>query len=519
MMAFVSPFAPGFQAINRNHIHRLTTPSKSKHQLGHQRINATATVPNPIPTPAPSSSTNTPSVSLVSLGCPKNVTDAEVMLGDLASQGIKVQTADDATADIIVVNTCGFVEDAKRESLNAILSASQAKQNGSAKGVIVTGCLAQRYADTLAEELPEVDAVVGFEHYHELAERVSRLANSGSNINASATTDDRVRVGITDVPFRPEHERVRLGPRHSVYVRLAEGCSHSCSFCAIPGQFRGGFRSKPWSALTKEIDHLVANGARELVMIAEDTNQYGMDFAKRDDKRLSHLLHHVAQNVPNVDWVRLLYCYPSYFTEELIDAMAQLDVVCKYVDMPLQHISNRVLKRMNRPGRTHTEALLKRLRDGIPGLILRTTFITGFPGETEEDHRELVEFIKASRFNHAGFFVYSEEEGTPAASFEEQVPIEVREYRRDELTSIQQQIQEGLAMEKIGSVVDVMVDRIEDGHSIGRTRGDAPEIDSNVHILQRIQPGTILPVRILGTSSFDLFGEPVEAEDSVQLEG
>lgn len=453
-----------------------------------------------------------PSVSLVSLGCPKNITDAEVMLGDLASQGVSVNPSD-VPSDVVIINTCGFVEDAKRESLEAVLSAAREKSAGNTKAVIVTGCLAQRYADTLAKELPEVDAVVGFEHYDELASRVKNLADRGSVLTTAGELHDkksaRVRVGTADVPFRPEHERFRLGPKHTVYVRLAEGCSHACTFCAIPGQFRGAFRSKPWSALTTEINHLASKGAQELVLIAEDTNQYGMDFGDSDPRRLSDLLNHVSTNVPNVRWIRLLYCYPSYFTDDLIDAIANLDVVCKYVDIPLQHISDRVLKRMNRPGRKHTEALLQKLRDRIPNLALRTSFITGFPGETEEEHQELVEFIKASRFNHAGFFTYSEEEGTPAASFENQVPMEVREYRRDELTSVQQDIQEELAVEKIGQVVDVIIDRIDGGHSVGRTRNDAPEIDAQVHILQKIEPGTILPVRILGTSLFDLYGEPV----------
>lgn len=455
---------------------------------------STATVPSPAP-----------SVSLVSLGCPKNVTDAEVMLGDLSKHGIRVAPAG-SPSDVVVVNTCGFVEDAKRESIDAILSATRGKHTGAVKGVIVTGCLAQRYADMLADELPEVDAVVGFEHYDELAARVSKLAGAGHQ------PSERVKVGITDVPFRPEHERFRLGPKHSVYVRLAEGCSHSCTFCAIPGQFRGSFRSKAWEPLTEEIHALTRAGAKELTFIAEDTNQYGMDFPSHETRRLSHLLHYVADNVPDVKWLRLLYCYPSYFTEELIQAIANLDVVCKYIDMPLQHISDRVLKRMNRPGKRHTMKLLARLKEGIPGLALRSTFITGFPGETEEDHRELVNFIKEYRFSHAGFFIYSEEEGTPAANFEDQIPMAVRQYRCDELTSIQQQIQEELATEKIGQVLQVMVDRVEDGHSIGRCRFDAPEIDGCVHILQRIEPGTLLNVRILGTSSFDLYGEPVEEE-------
>lgn len=456
----------------------------------------------PLPNPSPSTS-KSPSVSLVSLGCPKNVTDAEVLLGDLSNHGIQI-TKSPESSDIIVVNTCAFVEEAKRESIDAILQATRHKHNGHTKGVVVTGCLAQRYADILADELPEIDAVVGFEHYNQLAKRVNDIVNGHQSVE-----DNRVAVGKADVPFRPEHRRVRLGPTHSVYVRLAEGCSHSCTFCAIPGQFRGQFRSKKWDDLTEEIQILTRNGAKELTLIAEDTNQYGMDFGHNDSRRLSHLLHFIADQVHNVEWVRLLYCYPSYFSEQLIQAIANLDVVCKYIDMPLQHISDNVLRRMNRPGRKHTETLIGRLRDGIPGLALRTTFICGFPGETEEDHQQLVEFVKNSRFSHAGFFVYSEEEGTPAADFNDQVPLEVRQYRCDELSSIQQQIQEELALERVGSVLEVMVDRIEDGHSIGRCRFDAPEIDGSVHILQKIQPGTILKVRILGTSSFDLYGEPV----------
>lgn len=457
----------------------------------------------------PSSS---PTVSLVSLGCPKNVTDAEVMLGDLSSQGVDIKSSDFAS-DVIIINTCGFVEDAKRESLDAILSAAKEKRTGKTKGVIVTGCLAQRYADVLAEELPEVDAVVGFEHYDEIANRVKHLASaSRPAINSISATSDgvfnRVSVGSSTVPFRPEHERFRLGPQHTVYVRLAEGCSHQCTFCAIPGQFRGTFRSKSWSVISSEIDHLASKGAVELVFVAEDTNQYGTDFGNTDPRRLSDLLHYVAKQVNQVRWVRLLYCYPSYFTDELIDAIAKLDIVCKYIDIPLQHISDNVLRRMNRPGRSHTEALLQKLRHRIPNLTLRSTFITGFPGETEEDHRQLVEFIKNSRFDHAGFFVYSEEEGTPAASFDNQVPMDVRLNRKDELTSIQQKIQKELAAEKIGQTLEVIIDKIEEGHSIGRTRGDAPEIDAQVHILQQIEPGTILPVRILGTSLFDLYAEP-----------
>lgn len=537
-MAFVNAIPLQVSRFHAASILTETTPVSFNRRRHH--VTATATVPtstSPSPAPLHSLADNKNlkppiKVSLVSLGCPKNVTDAEVMLGDLSAHGIQIlpprtgnqyqedefsdeQQSQQEDADVIVINTCGFVEDAKRESVEAILSAARQKQTNNTKGIIVTGCLAQRYADTLAKELPEVDAVVGFEHYHEIPSHINSLVNSFTSTDGKKE-ESIVRVGKTSVPFRPEHERIRLGPKHSVYIRLAEGCSHSCTFCAIPGQFRGEFRSKSWDVLTSEIKHLTSDGkVKELVLIAEDTNQYGMDFKNPSDysHRLSDLLHHISTNHSNsVSWVRLLYCYPSYFTNSLIEAISKLDIVCKYIDIPLQHINDSVLRRMNRPSRSHTLSLLNKLREKIPGLVLRTTFITGFPGETDEEHRELVEFIKEQKFDHAGFFAYSEEEGTPAAEMSDQVPMEVREYRRDELTSVQQNIQEERATGMIGNVIDVLIDKIEDGHSIGRTAGDAPDIDSTVHILQQLPVGEFAKVRILGTSSFDLYGEPVTTD-------
>ncbi|KAJ8908937.1 hypothetical protein NDN08_005637 [Rhodosorus marinus] len=438
------------------------------------------------------------SVSLVPLGCPKNTVDAEVMLGDLEQQGISVLD-DESSADVIIVNTCGFIEDAKRESIEAILAAAELKQGSGAKGVVVTGCLAQRYASQLAEELPEVDAVVGFEGYKSLGEKVRKIALNGKKRSSST-----VEVGKATVPFRPEWGRRRLAPKHTAYMRVAEGCDHACSFCAIPS-FRGKFRSKQWDQVVEEARLLASKGAVELNLIAEDTNQYGIDF-KGDSRRLSDLLYELA-DIEGIQWIRLLYCYPSYFTDELIDAIANIDKVVKYIDIPLQHISDPVLKRMNRPGAKHTKRLLNRLRDRIPEVEFRSTFITGFPGETQQDHEELVNFVKDFRFHRGGFFTYSEEDGTPAASLDRQIPEEIKMARRDELTSLQQDIQAEFADEKIGKVIDVLVDRIEDGHAVGRARFDAPEIDCIVHLLQDVPPGLVVKARVVESDLFDLLAD------------
>ncbi len=428
------------------------------------------------------------SVSVKSLGCPKNVTDAEVFLGDLESHGYRVVPEDDPNTDVVLVNTCGFVEDAKRESLAAIMEAAE-----SGRRVVVTGCMAQRYAEQL--DIPEISAVVGFEHYSELPQRLATLG------------DGKVAVGGATVPFRDERRRVRLGRPHSAYVRLAEGCDHACTFCSIPS-FRGEFRSKPWDSALAEMRTLAARGAKELVLVAEDTNQYGTDFGASDSRRLAHLLRAADGIVP---WIRLLYCYPSYFDDALISAIAECRSVCKYIDMPLQHIAENVLRKMKRPGRAHTERLLAKLKQAIPGLALRTTFITGFPGETDQDHKELVEFVRAQRFRRAGFFKYSQEEGTPAADMSEMVDEEVKQRRWDELVSVQQEIEEQYARSMDGEIVDVLIDGVDfDGVCVGRTTADAPEIDGVVHVLQKHPAGTLIRARVLGENSLDLYAETVE---------
>ncbi|MEW5302295.1 MAG: hypothetical protein WDW36_005096 [Sanguina aurantia] len=502
---------------------------------------------------------NKKKVAIVSLGCPKNVVDGEVMLGDLHWAGYEV-TEDHASADAIIVNTCAFVEDAKSESLEAIIAAASLNEDGKARKVIVTGCLAQRYNTQLAEDLPEVDLVLGFENYGSLVQNLdvslglpngqaqrafatlggedsaadAKAAGSSSSGGSSGSSSlpgyqhqgenfttsgiSRVQVGSATVDFRPEWNRFRLTPKHTAYLRVAEGCNHACTFCAIPG-FRGKFRSKPWQAVLDEAKFLVASGVRELNLIAEDTNQYGQD--RRDGKGLAELMAEISK-LEGLDWIRILYAYPSYFTEELVNEIATNPKVCKYLDMPLQHVSNLTLLSMNRPPAAHTRSLLTKLRARIPSLALRTTFISGFPGESEEQHRELVDFCKEFKFERMGVFAYSEEQGTPASEFPSQVPQKLRNRRRDELISLQQRIGETFAASLIGTEMDVLVDGWSDdgpegGSLVGRTQWDAPDVDPLVFLsdaavgsgIPALEIGQMRRCKIIGNSLFDLEAVPI----------
>ena len=479
-------------------------------------------------------------VSLVGLGCPKNVVDAEVMLGDMRKNGYDV-TENHEDADAIIINSCGFIDDAKSESVEAILEAS--KLSGGKKKIVVTGCLAQRYGEDLQKELPEVDLIVGFENYGMLPSLVeeslrerddeSRIVSpfdpasqkrSGSATGTMSkniiTNDDLVLpkkktlVGGNSPPFRSEIDRVRITPKHSAYLRVAEGCDHKCTFCAIPS-FRGKFRSKKLEPIVDEAKALGQLGAKELCLIAEDTNQWGMDLRAQDGRGLAELLETLAE-VDGIEWIRILYAYPSYFSDELITAIADVPQVCKYIDIPLQHITNLSLLRMNRPPRQHAEDLLYKLRDRIPGLALRTTFISGFPGETEEEHEELMQFCREFKFERLGAFAYSEEDGTPAAEYPDQVPDDLRALRRDQLVAQQQEISESFAQSRIGQTLDVLIDSFDEDMNawVGRTSLEAPDIDPVVFVseeekeerelVQRIEPGQMRKCKIVGSSLFDL---------------
>eukprot|EP00466_Bigelowiella_natans_P019911 jgi/Bigna1/57266/fgenesh1_pm.8_\ len=419
------------------------------------------------------------SVALVALGCPKNTVDAEVMLGDLQRRGYTIEREPD-NADVVIVNTCAFIEEAKQESIDAVLEAGKLKEGRNARALLITGCLAQRYADELATALPEVDAVVGFESYGEIPTKIQEIltANSPDTVRQA-----QVSVGLPTVPFRDESDRVRIGPTHYAYLRVAEGCDHNCTFCAIPG-FRGKFRSKGFDTLVEEARQLVALGAKELNLIAEDTNQWGTDFGAKDSRRLPELLEALSE-IEGLKWIRLLYCYPSYFNDKLIDSIARLDKVVKYIDIPLQHSSSDVLARMQRPLEGHTSKLLQQLQDRIPDLVLRTTFISGFPGETEGDYEHLRKFSRSFGFQRGGVFSYSEEDGTPAAMMEDQIPQEVRAQRQMRLQRSKCHI----------------------SPQIGRSYADAPDIDNQVKITDVIvpfDPGMLVKCKIVDVDGLDL---------------
>jgi len=475
-------------------------------------------------------------VGLISLGCPKNLIDSEVMLGKVAgadADGAGVAIVGDANhADIMVVNTCAFVEAAKRESLAAILEMLELKKRGVIKGVVVTGCMAQRYPDELKAEVPDVDAIVGVTAEDEVADLVPQIARAHDHAHrhdhapargkgpkklpmartaAADGTPEGPRVVIRDPsrPFGAEVGRLRLTPRHYGYLRVAEGCDHACTFCAIPG-FRGRFRSKPEQAILDEARELAQDGAKELCLIAEDTNQYGQD--RRDGTNLALLLEKLAKT-DGVEWLRILYAYPAYFPETLVKVIANTPQVVKYLDIPLQHIADPVLRRMNRPGKKKTVELLERLRKGIPGLALRTTFIVGFPGETDQDFEELLSFVKEFGFDRLGAFPFSEEDGTPAGTMEGQLPQSVREERRDRIMAAQQEIAFARNQAKVGSTVRAIVDEPEGkGRAVARTEHDAPEIDGELRLYQKgriFVPGELLNVRVVKAVGYDLEGAPV----------
>jgi len=472
-------------------------------------------------------------VGLISLGCPKNLVDSERMLGQVTSDGAVLAPVEEA--DIVVVNTCGFVEAAKQESIGHILEMLERKRRGQLQRVVVTGCLAQRYANDLRTELPEVDALVGVTREDEVSGLIRELQKkpgpkklpmapaepapqggaggeaSAARRGAPALPGPRVLVADPTRPFEAETGRLRLTPAHYAYLRVAEGCDHACTFCAIPS-FRGRFRSKPIEAILEEARELALDGAVELCLIAEDTNQYGHD--RRDGASLSRLLRRLDE-VPGVRWLRILYAYPAYFPDELIDTIAELEKVVPYIDIPLQHIADPVLRAMRRPSRAQTEALLAKLRDRIPRLTLRTTMITGFPGETATDHEELVRFVRDFRFERLGAFAYSQEDGTDAATLAGQLPPEVREARRAEVLAVQQEVAFERNRSLVGQTVRAIVDAVEaPGRAIGRTEGDAPDVDGSIRLYQpgfEFQPGQILSAEVQAASGYDLEAAPIAA--------
>lgn len=437
-------------------------------------------------------------VGMVSLGCPKNQMDAELMLARLRDAGYEI-TAESGLADVVVVNTCGFIEDAKKEAIDNILEFAQLKKEGQIRGIVVTGCLAQRYQDELARELPECDGVLGLGANADIVEAVDTVLSGGKAVSFP----DRCRW-VLDGP------RLLTTPSFFAYMRIADGCNNRCAYCAIP-LIRGDLRSREMDALVREAEGLAAQGVRELVLVAQDTTMYGQDLAGRS--LLPELLERLCA-VDGLRWIRLLYCYPEHITDELLSVMRRQPKVLRYLDVPLQHCSGRVLRAMNRPGdRESLTALFGRIREALPGVVLRTTILVGFPGETEADFEELCAFIKELRFERLGCFAFSSEEGTPAASMPGQIPETVKSRRRGIVMQTQERIADAYNQAQLGKTLDVLVESFDRYAEcwFGRSAADAPDIDGKVFFTTktRVAPGDLIRVRITDCLDWDLLGERV----------
>ncbi len=455
-------------------------------------------------------------IGLVSLGCPKNLVDGEVMLG-LAEQAGHEITSDAAAADVLVVNTCAFIDSAKQESIDAILEMAAQKTSGNCRRLVVTGCLAERYRDELKREIPEVDVVLGT---GEVPEIVSAF-DSGPRDNAGGR--GRSKAGTTPVTFyrKPTYlydattPRRLSTPRHFAYVKAAEGCDYACSFCIIP-TLRGEYRSREADSIVAEAHALAARGVKELILISQDTTFYGQERGERG--ALARLLRRLNE-VDGLEWIRLLYLYPTTITDDTLAAIAQCEKVCRYIDLPLQHASAGVLKRMRRPGnRASYEKLLARIRDRVPGVTLRTTFIVGYPGETETEFEELRAFVRDLQFDHVGVFTYSHEEGTRAFAEGDDVPAEVKARRRDDLMALQKTLVTRAQARRIGTRVRIMIDGPSPEHDLvlqGRLEGQAPDIDPVVFLTDadaaELKPGMIVEADVVGAREYDLVVRPLGA--------
>ncbi len=442
--------------------------------------------------------------AFVSLGCPKNLVDSEKMLGTLAIDGYTLVSEPDG-ADFVIVNTCGFIESSRQESRAVIQEMLDLKKSGRTQGVIVAGCLPQRLeAGGLLNEMPEIDHVVGVFGRDEISKVADRLVGG--------IREQRELFRPAPIKAMDDRARLRITPQHFAYLKISEGCDRTCTFCSIPGM-RGKHVTKPIEMVLEEARELAADGVRELIIVAQDTTYYGLDLY--GEVRLAELLRQL-QTVEGIDWIRLMYLYPVHFNDELIDVIANSATILPYLDMPLQHINSAVLKRMQRRvNAEQTKELVGKLRDRIPNLVLRTTFITGFPGETDQQFEELRQFVIDTRFQRMGVFTYSFEPGTPAVKLDGHLPEEVKELRRDELMQIQQQIAFEHADSLIGYELDVLIDtQVEEGVWVGRTFADAPEIDSSVIVSgDNLHVGQMVPVEILERQDYDLVGIVSDVED------
>lgn len=438
-------------------------------------------------------------VGFISLGCPKNQVDAELMLSKIEKAGFNI--VDVAyEADIVIINTCGFIEDAKKEAIDNILEMAELKNEGSIQKILVTGCLAERYKDDILTEFPEVDGVMGLGANGDIVETINAIMS-----------DEKIGVYPDKEKMPLSGERLLTTPQHWAYLKVADGCSNCCTYCAIPA-IRGGFRSRPMEEIIEEAEKLAADGTKEIIIVAQDTTRYGLDLY--GELKLPELLRKL-NNIDGLEWIRLLYCYPDRITDELIETMASCEKVLHYIDLPLQHADGRILKAMNRTGdRESLEALIDKIREKMPDVVLRTTFITGFPGEDEEAFNNLSEFIDDIMFDRLGCFAYSAEEGTPAAEMDDQIDEEVRKHRADVIMEQQYDIFEYKQKKLIGTTIKCIVegyDAYTDSY-FGRTWKDAPEIDSIVYFtgIGDYNDGDIVDVEIFDINEYDLMGEIVK---------
>lgn len=434
----------------------------------------------------------------VSLGCDKNLVDTEMMLGLLNKDGYTF-TDDEYDADVIVINTCCFIGDAKEESVNTILEMAQRKVDAKCKALIVTGCLAQRYKQEIIDEIPEVDGILGTSTYDEISHVLAEALGGKDHVQRFHELDELPEV---------ETERILTTGGHYAFLKIAEGCDKHCTYCIIPS-LRGNYRSVPMERLVKEAERLAERGVKELILVAQETTLYGVDLY--GEKSLPKLLKSLCR-ISGIQWIRIQYCYPEEITDELIQTIKEEEKVCKYLDLPIQHASDRILKRMGRrTTKAQLQEIVEKLRREIPDIALRTTLISGFPGETPEDHEELMEFVDEMEFQRLGVFAYSAEEDTPAAEYPDQVLQEVKEERRDAIMELQQEISYDFSKSMVGKTLEVMIEgKVADENAyVGRTYMDGPGVDGMIFVqtAEELMSGDFARVRVTGAMEYDLIGE------------
>lgn len=449
-------------------------------------------------------------VGLISLGCPKNQVDAEIMLGYLTKAGFTI-TNKENEAEIAIVNTCGFINDAKEESVERIIEAVRLKENGSCKTLIVAGCLSERYKEELIKELPEVDAFIGISEIEKIADVCRRLIDNVGTDPSVCPTNKGEYIG-SPLQVQEPSSRILINPQHYAYVKIAEGCNNRCSYCTIPS-IRGSYKSREIESIINEVEQFVSNGVREINIVAQDTTDYGLDIYKK--RGLTELLKELVK-INNHFWIRLLYTYPEHFNDELIDIIAGEDKICNYIDIPIQHIDDDILKSMKRSStENQIKSLIEKLRRRIPDIVLRTSLIAGFPGETEAQFKKLYDFVKEAEFHRLGVFAYSKEEGTPASRYKNQITQKIKDRRRNEIMRLQSGISLNKNRELIGKTLKALINGLSNETELlidGRYYGQAPEVDGVVYIndgmgLDKIRAGDFVNVEITEAHEYDIVGK------------